>query len=460
MPALRRLSSPALALLALAPLAACGDRKEDSAAEGTIPDPTGAACSEDSQCGEGTICEAAECTPGDRSNSPEEAVSVFYEEDNPGLIYPAGDEDWFSFQGNAGSFLRISTVSDDASELDTVVSLYDAQGARVAWEDGYAGGTVSSYDSMVFAYLSTTGTYYVKVEDIGTFYPDGTPYGADDAAYTLSVQSYGDGGDEPDSLQDAGLSADITGPNLFSPLPVAFSDADDRDHCAISLPATDAPLYLYTMQNDDGSAATPLLRLYDSAGNLVLQAEDPPRDAGIQLLANQDDRYVLEVSDASGSAGPDHWAWVFVIAGDPGDGNPREQEPNDATDSATPLDLGDQQPDSGTYLAGYAQGALDTPGDLDTFALDLPEELYITVALGAQSYGGLLQPRLQILDASGTAVETIDSTPGTDEGALNLGPFPAGTWYLQISGAPDAPVTGGEGFSYRFGAHLSSFMFE
>lgn len=449
---------PALLLLPALSLSACGDRKEDSAAEGSIPDPTGQTCSDDAQCGDGTICEAGACEPGDRSDSPEEAIPVFYEEDNAGIINPVGDEDWFSFSGNAGSFVRISTAHEE-SALDTVVSLYDAQGSRLAWEDGYAGGTVSGYDSLVHAFLPVTGTYYVKVEDMGSFYDGEVPYGSDSAAYDLRISSQGDGGDEADSLQSAGQSHEISGANIFYPIAFSFPEDGDSDYCSLILPYTDAPIYLFTMQNDDGSGATPLLRLYDSAGVLVFDGEDPARADGLQLLANQDDRYVLEISDASGGSGADHWGWAFVIIGEPGDGNPREEEPNDEIANADSLSFEDQEPDSGVYLSGYGQGFLSASDDVDTWAVPLAEELYISIALGAQDYGGLLQARIEVLDAAGVAVATVDSPAGADEGALNLGPFPAGDYFVRFSGVPDSGMTGGEGFFYRFGLHQSSFEF-
>ena len=451
----------AASLSSLLLLLACGSRKEDSIPEGNPSLPEGDECTTDEQCDAGRICELSACVAGDRDNSPEEATGAFYEEGNEGLLNPAEDVDWWSITGSSGTFVRITTSKPESSTVDTVVSLYDAAGRRLAWEDGYAGGTISSLDTLLYAYFPEDGTYYVKVEDVATFYddPDLVPYGSDTSVYELIISDYGLGGDEPDALYEAGIDYEVSGAKLVYPIPVAFSDETDSDYAAFTLPFDDCPIYLFTMQHDDGSDASLDLKLYNADGELVFSKEDPARDVEAQLIAAQGRQYVLEVSDSSGRSGSSHWGWVFLLLGEEGDGNEREVEPNNDILQAQSLEPSDREPDSGTWFSFYGQGTVEDLLDTDVYAFKMEEELYVSVALGAQGYGGLLVTRLEILDANGSVLETVDSSPGLDLDAENLGPYSSGDYFLRVSAVPDSLSTCGEGCFYRFGIHTASFLF-
>jgi hypothetical protein len=352
----------------------------------------------------------------------------------------------------------ISTVSDSSSGIDTVVSLYDEGGKRLAWEDGYAGGTISGRDTMLYAFFPEDGTYYIKVEDVGTFYDSSEyePFGSPNASYELTVEDWGSGGDEPDSIFETGVGWSIDDAGIVYPIPFYFPEGDEQDYCLLELPFSDAPLYLFTMQHDEGSDATPFLELFNSEGEPVLMATDPARDAGIQHIQPLGDSYVLKVSEQEGKTGNSYWGYAFVIMGSEGDGNPREEEPNSTMEEAQSIELEDREPDTGTYLGAFAQGFIETAEDQDLYAFTIEEELYITAAFGAQLYGSYLIGRLEVLDSTGEVVGGQDSSPGSDEAMLNVGPLPAGDYFFRVSQVPDSGV-GGEGYFYRFGLYASSF---
>ena len=170
-------------------VAACGPRTEDSAPEGK-PDPdSGPECTEDADCGDDQICESEACEDGDRNNEMEEAETLIWEETVAGVINPSGDVDWFAVDAAGGEFFRVSVVTEEIDGgLDSVVSVYDSAGHRLVWEDEHPGGNVSSADSMVFGYFPEAGTWYIKVEDVGTF-DGGDGVGGPDEVHAGGVAS-------------------------------------------------------------------------------------------------------------------------------------------------------------------------------------------------------------------------------------------------------------------------------
>lgn len=437
----------------------CGGSVKDTGAEGqlnpgTTPDTT--ACTDDSVCGEGKICDNGLCTEGDRDNTPEEATAIFWEEDVTGVINPDGDVDWFSVTSEGNEFVRVSIITEEDT-LDAVVSVYDASGHRIVYEDAYPVGSVGTYDAIAYAYFGDAGDYYIKVEDVTTFSSSEDIQSGDDFFYTLNVSSEGDGGSEPDSAQDAGLTYEIEGDSIYYPIPVILAEPGDADYTRLDLFDSGNPIYIAVATHDDGSEATPVLTLYNEAGERVLEATDRSGDNPMLLPDPLGTQYVLGVSDASGGGSLDHWAWAFVIVRDTSYNNPANTEPDDDLSMSNVVDMEDQEPDSGRWRAGFGQGRVETPEDMDIWEFTQTDEDYVHVYVGAQDYGGLLQVRVELLDATGTVLEQVDSSLGADEQAINLGPYAAGTYYVRFSAVPDAGAEGGEGYFYRFGVHATSF---
>lgn len=442
-------------LLFLVPLLACGPKGTDPGDTSGVDDTGDGACQGDGDCPDGQICEGDVCVPGDRNDGMEDAMPLGLDEAFQDEINPAGDEDWYAVTSAGGEFVigRVESAEDE-TVLDAVVSIYDGVGTLLAWEDEHPAGRIGGgVDAMAYAYLATAGTYYVKVEDIGHF-EGGTGLGGAGADYTIEVSSLTVPG-ETDSLQDASLDYGSVSADIWYTAQAAFEAAGDGDYTVFDVPEVGMPIYLVVAQRVDGGGATPRLTLYNGDGVVVLEMVDPDAEGTYAMLpATRDDRYVLEVDDADGGTG---WGVAFFILRDAWSQNPDEVEPNEDVTTATPLLMEDEQPDVGELWSGYGQGLLDTAGDADVFAVDVPfDDAYLSVAFGAQGYGGLLVGRVEVLDASGAVYATVDSTAGADVDAEDLGPVAAGTWYVRVTAAPDSGATGGQADWYLFGVHASS----
>lgn len=444
---------------------ACGgDAAKDSVASvDSAPDTTEpeATCSEDTDCDDNEICENDACEVGDRNDDPTNPSPMFYETPEAGEINPSGDLDWYSIESSGGEFIQVGLIpNDEEGDLDSVVSVFDNTGHRIAWEDGYAGGNVSTYDSLVYAWLPTAGTYLIKVEDISTFYDD-TPIGGENSGYTLEVAIIGDGVSEPDSLASAGEEEEIGGAGVFYTTPVILEEAGDTDYSRFDLPYNEAWFYFYLADHIETSDMDALVEIYNQDGDLVVQKANPTVDDRAIIPGYQGDRYIVAVSDVRGGGGPSYWGMGFTQIGDEGEIDPPEVEPDDSIETANVVDLYDQEPDSGSWDQGGGLGFIDTPEDVDLWSVEVgSNDSYVTIALVAQSYGGLLIGRIELLDEAGTVLDTVDSSYGSDEYAYNLGPYAAATYYVRISAAPDTMPAGGEGYFYRMIANVSSFTFD
>jgi hypothetical protein len=81
-------------------------------------------------------------------------------------LSPAGDEDWFYFNGAAGQCLTLATASVAGSTTDTQLYLYDAAScgspaAYLVWDDDAGPGLFSLISAFP---LPAAGTYYVRVK--------------------------------------------------------------------------------------------------------------------------------------------------------------------------------------------------------------------------------------------------------------------------------------------------------
>ncbi len=437
-------------------VAGCLRTSEDTGSGGK-PDPDGGECASDGDCTSTEICEADACVDGDRNDETEGAESLFWADTTDGEINPAGDVDWFAVTAEGGEFFRVAVVTAEAEGgLDSVVSVYNSAGKRLVWEDEHPAGNVSSADSMCFGYFPEAGTYYLKVEDAGSFY-EADPIGGSGESYTLEITEWNSVGVETDSSQEAGLDFGALSANVLYSFPVLLAEPGDTDWAALDLPASGAPIYVVALQNADESEVVARVTMKNADGDDVLALTDPTLSAPALLPDPVGTRYVIGATDVSGGGGSDYWTWLFFVVRDPGSGNPPGREPDDTLEEANVLILDDQNPDSGALYAAYGQGRIDTETDADLFTVDVPfDDAFISVYLGAQPYGSLLVPRVELLDATGVVLETVDSAVGTDADALNLGPYPRGDYSLRVTAAPEVGAIGGEGYFYLFGLFASS----
>ena len=443
-------------------VAGCGPRVEDTAPEvgREDTDVDTLACSEDTECGDGEICEEDACVDGDRDNSVEEATALLWGADftAEGVLNPAGDVDWYAVEAEGGEFFRASVVTAEADDgIDTVLSIYTSAGKRLAWEDEHPGGGISGIDSAVYAYFPEAGTYYLAVEDNGTFYEEEEPVGGPDQAYTLTILDLGGGGLEADSLLEPGVEYDSITTNTWYSIPVLISDAGDVDYASLVLPEAGAPTFFLAGVHNEESELAPALTVTNAAGDVVNTFAGPTAEAPAYLPGPVGTRYTVAVGDDNGGFGADYWGWMFFILRDVGTGNQSAAEPNEDLAGAEVVDLEPHDDDTDAWVAAYRQGYVDL-GDADVFAFTTPSEGYVTLSLGAQAYGSQLVARVELLDSSGAVLDAADSSDGVDESMRDRGPYPAGDYYLRITSTD--PGVGGEGHYYLFGLHATTVPFD
>ncbi|MEO6457090.1 MAG: pre-peptidase C-terminal domain-containing protein [Chloroflexia bacterium] len=97
------------------------------------------------------------------------------------VLCPAGDQDWVVFAATANKIYTMYT-KDLALPVDTLITLYDSRGNRLAENDDFAPG--QGLESQINYSFSSAGTYYLRIRDARG--GGGTGY-----SYTVGVSSEG-----------------------------------------------------------------------------------------------------------------------------------------------------------------------------------------------------------------------------------------------------------------------------
>lgn len=84
-----------------------------------------------------------------------------------GNLFPNGDVDYYSFQGNAGDrvYAALMTAASAGSSTDSQLTLLDTDGTTVIEFDDDNGTSANLSSSIAGAVLPANGTYYIKVND-------------------------------------------------------------------------------------------------------------------------------------------------------------------------------------------------------------------------------------------------------------------------------------------------------
>ncbi len=335
-------------------MVACGDKdqpiEEDDDGGETVIDTL--ECETDSDCGSAEICESNECVAGDRNNSVDEAETLLPDDDSDGhYINPAGDEDYFSYTTDGGEFIRVAVTSPDESKsdvdvYDTWLTLRDPDLRVIAEVDNYpTGATLSSADSILYAYLSEPGTYTLVVEDNGSHVGE-SPYGDNRYEYTISIATWGQHTEEDDALDDPGLSIDVDSANSYYAIGVALEEENDVDYVELNLPYDDNRFYVLG-QLDVLDGVKPQVRLHSEDGETLMDVS-PISDGRLGYYpSTQDGDYILELSDEDGDGGDNEWFFVFLLQDGGDSASPVEDEDNGLPILATPLSTTEYSNSSG-----------------------------------------------------------------------------------------------------------------
>lgn len=417
-------------------------------------------CEEDGECSAWEICELSECVDGDRNNSVDEAEGLLWDDAAAGYINPADDVDYFTFTAEGGEYIRID-VQHESEEGDTVIVLRNPAGKVHSFVDNHpTGGSVSTYDSVMYTYLDEAGTWSVSVEDVGSYYGgDIVSHGGSDFRYEVRLTEWSRHTDEADSAEDPSVSVEIDGTNTWYSVGALMEEAGDSDWIQLVLNVDNVQLLAGGVVDLDGSSLSPLGRLYDADGNVLSQKAEVGPDGSMLYPFLSRGTYLFELTDADGAGAADAWTYAFFIASDANTAYDDEFESNDELAWANNVELTETESSSGNlYSYGNQFGSIDVAEDVDWFVVEQPyDDAWLILCLTSSPDGSLVAPDIAIYDASGVLLaeeagnELTDPTATIDE--LTVGP---GTYYFAVSGGADSLGLPGEW--YRFTTYAATFQ--
>ena len=168
--------------------------------------------------------------------------------------------------------------------------------------------------------------------------------------------------------------------------------------------------------------------------------------------------HLLELSDALGGGGDEHWGFLHFITRADGYVHDSESEPNDTLLDAQPLSLEEFENSGGNlFQRGQANGALDVVLDEDLYSFTVGyDEGWICACVNSAEFGSAIAPSLEILDADGEILISAAGDPAQDPDTLiENHPLEPGDYFLRVSG--DEGSEGGPGSWYRFNLFSASF---
>ncbi|MBM74009.1 MAG: hypothetical protein CMK59_01305 [Proteobacteria bacterium] len=397
-------------------------------------------CDIDGDCGIGSICEDNECFFGDRNNSAEEAQVLLWEDSEYETLSTSGDVDYFVFSSTGSEYIRIITATD-YSDGDTVITLRDPSGRVVASADNFpTGSRVSSLDSVLYAYLQEEGNYIVSVEDINTYYNTDDQFGSPLYEYSISVEEWSRVVLESDSIDQPTVSIDLNQNNSWNSVGVLIDESEDpdSDFIEIDFNSDGTHLHISGMIDIGNSDLRSQIRLLNTDGTTIAEKIDVGPEGSIIFPNISQGTYLIEISDAFGGGGSNHWGFFFIKTTDDPI-YPQEEESNDLPEQASVLEY-TETTTSSDNLYSYSQtfGSLTTNEDVDWYLGNNPygedEDVSMVLCLNAGLYGSNAQPYIEIYDSnfsllsSGQADE--NDNPSSALEGITLG---QGDFYIRIA---------------------------
>ena len=450
----------------------CGDKdqpiEEDDDGGDTAIDTL--ECESDSDCDDSEICEDNECVDGDRNNSVDEAETLLPDDETDGhFINPSGDEDYFSYTSDGGEFIRVSITTPDESKsdvnvYDSYLTLRDPDLRIIAEVDNYpTGATLSSADSILYAYLAEAGTYTLVVEDNGSYVGE-SPYGDSRYEYALSIATWGQHTDEDDAKDDPGISIDVDNANSYYALGVALEEEGDVDYVELNMPYDNNRFYVLG-QLDVLDGVDPQVRLYTEDGEPLMDVS-PVSDGKMGYYpSTQDGDYILELSDEDGDGGDNEWFFVFLLQDGGDSASPTEDEDNGHPILATTLEINEYSNSSGDYTTSYGLGFADpyvgkkgVEVDEDWYAIEAFDDGYMVACMNSSYYGSSITPDIAVIEPDGeTVLGDAEGEDDEDPAAVieNVEVNGGDTYYIKVTNPEDATGTAMEW--YEFIVYVADF---
>jgi len=411
----------------------------------------------------GPVVDAAPATDAGRrdagpaGNDSFETATVVETDTNPGAaetINPAGESDYFRFEGTAGDWVAVFTLTEaaaDGTQADTVITLYDSTMTQIAENDDAQPRTGT--DSELILRLPSTGTYYYKVQEFSTWAPDmvmGGPVGGRAYAYetsviTLTSASTGVLIDGEPGNDAASATALPTGRDSAFVLG-RFDTATDVDVFSLQIPATTAAPKIFDVEvmpaGPMGYGATRSagrVWVTDAMGTIIARSTIGTGITGVQPSFATTGEIRIFVEAPSGAAGTnDH----YVLKVFTNDENPLEgAAPNETLATAEARALAPVM--GGMGESSFVLARLPA-GDVDYFALEVMAGRRLSVACGSRRDGsGVLGLTAEVRNAM-DMVLTSSTESATEDLFIDGFAVPAaGTYYIRLAGTGQDPeVTG------------------
>ena len=380
-----------------------------------------------------------------------------------GALDPAGDLDYYSFEGMAGDWWVISTTAnadDDPMMIDTVVTLYDSNMQKVAENDDRL--PRMNTDSELITRLPADGTYYVLVQEWSTWSPMGmSPEGGPTFTYELAVSPLNLEADlvtvdsEPGNTAmdaqtlrlNAGAQVDIglvfgTRADMADTADVfAFTVAAGRTLVdAMILPGgpegNGSTLVPTEMAITSGDGTETIARLNpttvrEADGTTSVSPNLPPGD------------YRLWVRSEGATGANDFFSIQMLLGAD----NPEESAATEMSNNiaATPDALTLEAIPDAMGMRGFVLARLPD-GDIDHFSVNVANASdTVSVFCRSRTSGsGVVDLNVALLDATGMT-EVATATESATEGASieSQAVSAAGTYLVRLSkGSHDSAATG------------------
>lgn len=350
--------------------------------------------------------------PGDASTQARLDGSV------DGDISPAGDTDWYRLSVQTGQRYNLALVGieSEGQTLDPMLSVYDAQGNQLAFNDD-ANGTLNSALRFV---PQTSGEVFVEAR---AFSSEAT------GAYRLGVSAEAVPAD--DAGGDASTRARASAGRTTNGNLEYEGDVDWYRFAARS-----GNRYQITLAGvgGDSGLGDPVLRILDADGNELAMSDDSEGslNSALEFIPRANGDVFIE---ASGYGGSYTGAYALNIAA--------ERLPRDS--------VGNSRTTGGRISVGQTiNGTLDFPSDNDWYRVRLEEGQSYRFTLDATGDNPIGDPLIRLHDAAGNEVAIDDDGGDGLNSYLEFTAPSTGNYFVEASSFT-GDATGGYTLGARAG---------
>lgn len=351
--------------------------------------------------------------PGDQSTQARidvgGAASARYE--------PSQDVDWFRLRVEEGQRYRVTvdaTPAEGENAVDPMVSVYDAAGAQVAYNDDSRG----SLNSEVFFVPAQGGDYFLETRP---FNEQAT------GAYRIAVEA------SPIPPDDVGNDANSRG-RVTPGRTVTGSIEYEGDVDWYRLSARSGSVYRISLNGGEGGLGDPLVRVLSRDGEELAFNDDGP---------NGLNSYLEFSPNTSGDVFIEARAYADAYTGAYTLDVQSARQPQDAVAATSST--------RGRVAVGESvDGVLDFPNDRDWYRVRLEEGQTYRFSLVSSGASPLGDPLLRLYNSRGDELAMDDDGGGGLNSLLEYTASSSGAFYLEAGGyTPDS--TGGYTLSARPG---------